>query len=325
MMPLPADLTLRTYRPDDLPAVVALINRCWAHDGERGQLSEAGFAHLLSSAIPTPEANIFVVTRDDGGLVACGFCVPNVPTNQGAGQGYVDPTQRGRGIGAFLLRHTDAHFLRGALLREAADARIYVHRYTSERAADAVSLLEGEGYQAIRWFYTMETALDTPRPPVTPPDGLRFAAFDPARDAEAVYAVYRAAFTGHFGAYKDLPFARFCDQFTEPTFRADWWTLAYADMALIGFAAGALASEDQPDFGWLRTVAVRPDWGGRGVGSALVAQALHTFQQAGCARAGVSVDRENAHNAGALYERAGMQTTRVGVSYRKVLPESEDA
>lgn len=325
-MPLLSDLTLRNYQPDDLPAIVDLINRCWDTDGEIGRISVDEFAHTVNNAIPSPQTNIFVVATAAGTLAACGFCVPSELPNKGAGQGYIDPAQRKRGIGAHLLRHTDAHFLALASTdsRITPEMPIYVHRYTSAAVKDAVELFESEGYFLVRQFITMQMPLDEPRQPVILPEGFRITTFDPERDAHTVYALYSEGFRDHWGVYHEQTYEQWAQQLTEARFDPSLWYLAYEGDTLVGYLATNVASASQPDLGWLKTMSVLRPWRKRGLGTALLNHALYEFQRRGFKYAGLSADKDNRSNAVAIYEKLGMETVRLGYNYRKVLRGSPD-
>jgi mycothiol synthase len=76
--------------------------------------------------------------------------------------------------------------------------------------------------------------------------------------------------------------------------------------------------------GWIDSFAVHADWRRRGLGSALLRRGFQTLRAHGFAAAELGVDSENATNAVALYERAGMHAYRRYLFYRKVLRGDPD-
>jgi ribosomal protein S18 acetylase RimI-like enzyme len=64
---------------------------------------------------------------------------------------------------------------------------------------------------------------------------------------------------------------------------------------------------------------VLPAWRGRGIASALLAQALRRFQAEGLPRAGLDVDAENPSGAVRLYQKHGFEIARETIHYGKAL------
>ncbi len=70
--------------------------------------------------------------------------------------------------------------------------------------------------------------------------------------------------------------------------------------------------------GAIQNVGVAPPWRGRGIGEALVLQALHGFRRAGLARGLLEVTAQN-EIAQRLYRRLGFRRTR---TLYKAVPET---
>ena len=99
----------------------------------------------------------------------------------------------------------------------------------------------------------------------------------------------------------------------DPTF----WFLAYEADELVG----ACLCYEYPQEGWVRQLAVTPDWRNKGLGSALLRHAFYKFQQRGYSRVGLTVDSENPH-AHLFYQRLGMQRVRQYEQHEKVIQPS---
>lgn len=77
-------------------------------------------------------------------------------------------------------------------------------------------------------------------------------------------------------------------------------------------------SEDAT-LGYVSALGVRRPWRHRGLGLALLRNALRAFRARGMTRAGLDVDGENLTGAVRLYERAGMHIVKQRDTYEKAL------
>jgi ribosomal protein S18 acetylase RimI-like enzyme len=173
-------------------------------------------------------------------------------------------------------------------------------------AAALVALYRGRGWVQTREVLRMEIEVsDRPQAAVWPP-AVRVRTYhdDDARD---VHALLEAAFQGN--AEEVPPFARWHPWMTQdPGFDAGVWFLAEAGAEL----AGACLCWSE---GWIKDLAVRPAWRGRGLGEALLRQAFAEFHRRGLATVGLKVDADNPTGAVRLYERVGMSLDRTYVMF----------
>jgi ribosomal protein S18 acetylase RimI-like enzyme len=86
-----------------------------------------------------------------------------------------------------------------------------------------------------------------------------------------------------------------------------------------GEIVGAVICPSYEDEGWVRQLAVSRDWRRRGLGTALLRQAMSEFSRRGRRELGLVVDSWNRTGAKDLYERAGMTVAREHVRYEKTL------
>lgn len=125
---------VRTATPDDVPAVVALVQLAYRGEASRagwtteadlldGQRTDAG---AVAALVDAPGSAVLLLERD-GRLVACCHVEARGPTGASTGPagrrlGYVgmvavDPQQQGAGTGSAMLAAAEAH------AREVLDAR----------------------------------------------------------------------------------------------------------------------------------------------------------------------------------------------------------
>lgn len=76
--------------------------------------------------------------------------------------------------------------------------------------------------------------------------------------------------------------------------------------------------------GVVASLAVRPAWRRRGLGLALLRNALGEFHRRGCASVELLVDGDSLTGALRLYERAGMRAFRTQLIYEKGLRAGVD-
>jgi mycothiol synthase len=77
--------------------------------------------------------------------------------------------------------------------------------------------------------------------------------------------------------------------------------------------------EDDSRKGWVRSIAVLPEFRGRGLGKALLLASMHALKTAGYETVHLSVDTENQYGALALYMNAGFKVDSRMIVYRRAV------
>jgi mycothiol synthase len=214
--------------------------------------------------------------------------------------GQVHPAYRRRGFGSFLLRWSIAEASR--LLAACPPDRAHVLQLTTETLTEAAARLFG------RHGFTQQFAEDVMRrdladPPqaVLLPSGIRFATWAPAL-ADQFFAVYQASFRERPG-YPDWSQEEWMAwlETDDDAFRSELSLLATQD----DLPAGFIVCDER----WIVQMGVRPDRRGRGIGSALVIEALKRIRAAGGDHVLLDVNVNNP-SAARVYTRLGFE--RVG-------------
>lgn len=224
---------------------------------------------------------------------------------------YVHPDHRGRGIGAELLAWTERRATEEVELGEA----LRLGQVVTTAHAGARSLLERAGYEPVRTYWRMEMELDGAPPPPAWPEGIRVRSFDRERDSRAVHALVQDAFADN-ERHEAESFEEWqAFMIDREAFEPGLWFIAEAD----GEIAGVVLCPDYESEGWVRQLAVARTWRRRGLGTALLRQAMTEFHRRGRKEIGLVVDSWNRTGAKELYERAGMHVVREHTRLEKEL------
>jgi ribosomal protein S18 acetylase RimI-like enzyme len=276
------EVRLRAAVPADAAMVAGLMND---HSTSLGLPADVTSEHIV--AWIAGDNVTALVAEADGAVAGFGDLYPRGDV--------VRVSATGSAAGALL----DALEPRAARL--GGIARIVLHESDPQRR-----LLAARGYRAIRDSYDMGIELDGAQVAPAWPDGVTVRA---ARheDRPAFYRVNEEAFADHWG-YEPRTYEEWSHLYGEVRpFDPRLWLLAEADDEPVGIAVNAQGVEGDPETGWIHLIAVRRQWRGAGLGTALLRWSFGALASLGMRWAALSVDAENTTGAVALYERAGMR------------------
>jgi mycothiol synthase len=213
----------------------------------------------------------------------------------------VHPEHQGRGIGTGLVEWVERR-AREQITAGAAAGKLVQHVLGGHSPARA--LLERHGYREGTYTWRMDMEMGEPPPEPDWPPGIGVRTFDPDRDAAEVHELVQRAFAEGW-EHEDVPFDEWKNfMMGRDTFDPSLWFLAVDGDRIVGTAL----SPSYPDIAWIRQVAVRREYRGRGIGRALLLHAMREFYRRGWRRAGLTVEAENRTGARRLYESVGMRT-----------------
>jgi len=192
----------------------------------------------------------------------------------------------------------------GALLDAATRQGGRLETIVPAAADDLVALYALRGWRRTREVLRMEMDVSAEGPALAWLEGVSARAYTEA-DAVVVHELLVAVFAANA---EEVPsFVRWHPWMTQdPGFDAGVWFLAEAGAELVG---ACLCWRE----GWVKDLAVRPSWRGRGLGEALLRAAFAEFRRRGVATVGLKVDADNPTGAVRLYERVGMSLDRTYV------------
>jgi mycothiol synthase len=228
------------------------------------------------------------------------------------------------GIGEALLAWAERRG-QATLVLAAPDLRVSLHAYVAGVNEPMQRIYERSGWAVERIFWTMEIDLGDQGPVAPPlPAGIAIRATVPGQDERAIFAVEGEAFADHFG-YVARTYDDWMTLLTKVNpYDPSLWFLAADGDQIAGIALCQLEARGRPELGWVTLLGVRPAWRGRGLGLALLKHAFAELHRRGQRKVGLGVDSQSLTGATRLYERAGMQVTRDGRSYVRVIREGRE-
>jgi len=281
--PTSDSLSWRALQATDQEAITGLSSACQAVDG--GQALVAADAYLRQGA-----AGATIGGFDAGaGLIACAAVWPEQTSDEQRANilGQVHPDARGRGLGTFLLRWSVAQAQ--ALPADAPADQPRLLRLTTEALTPAAERLYQQfGFTQQFAEDVMRCDLDLALPDAPFPPGVTLETWTPAL-AGQFYEAYQDAFRERPG----FPVWSAAEQWIEwatgeDTFHPEMSLLARDGRQPVGFIVC--------DDAWIVQVGTHPAWRGRGLGAALVVEALRRFKAAGAQHVTLDV---NVNNPGA--------------------------
>lgn len=291
---------VRNAKPGDVAEVTRLVG---AVDEAFIGRNETSLADIEDEWRRLDLARDALVVEEAGRMV--GYGTVEERPGLGRADGYVDPAQTGRGVGALLVSQLEAELVaRGATCIQNATL------LADTRAHD---LLRSHGYEEVRRFRQMRIALE--REPTAPvwPDGVEVTSFDPA-DAEAFHEAYESAFADHWQHHRRTFEEWRREQLDREGFSPDLWTVVRANGEIV---AGTICLPERGGVAWVSRLFTRADWRRRGIGEALLHDAFAKFRRLGKREAGLGVDATSTTGADRLYERVGMHVHWAAVVFEK--------
>lgn len=315
---LPPGYTVRNPTEDDIPAILALIR-----DFDLSETSEADpwtAQNILGDWSDLDlSTDAWLVLTPDGLLAGYGTITDN-DAGRFFGDGYVHPTQQGRGIGGTLIDLME-HRAAAMVETQPPGTRVILANGIIASSAASQTLLETRGYALARVFFRMEILLDeAPSAPLWP-NGIGARSCDGSE--EDVHRAYETIEEGFKDHWEHIP-QTFEDwrkhAFTNPVDPALWFLAQEGDQ----LAGAALCRVQEDGSGWIRQVAVLRPWRKQGLGLALLHHAFTKFYERGVRKVGLGVDGQSLTGAQRLYERAGMHVAARYARYEKELRPGKD-
>jgi ribosomal protein S18 acetylase RimI-like enzyme len=283
------DLRSRPATEADVPGLVLLQERFDTHWFGAPERDEAELRETFDRVAPLPARSRLVYVDDR--LAAAGWWWKHDDTTL-----LVDPDIETPAVHDELVRWLAASGTRHAdVLSRDERLRAALARHGGEHWLSQFELMrDAAGLAAPRW-----------------PDGVTVS--DLGDNAQAVYRViYDEAGWADIPGHGRRDFEEWQGLFASDDVDPQQQVLAWHDGRLVGVALGRTFSDG---VGWVAQVAVPRDQQGRGLGTALLAEAFGRRASAGATRLGLGVSAANA-DALRLYQSLGLEIDREWMLYR---------
>ena len=311
--PRPDGLIWRPITRDDLTALVELAHTCFLVDGGLHFLFEPD--EIISRFFPDEPGIAIGALNADGQLVACNSVTisGDSSTQRVTIVGHVRPDMRGRGVGTYLMRWSQAQA--ESLLADFPAVQRVLQIQTESLAEKASRLYEVHGFMQEMEQLVMRRYLDLPLPNRALPSEVTITNWQ-SDLTDQFFQAYDAAFRERpgFPGYKKVD--EWVDSWTTDRFQSDWSMLAHAGDVSLGF----LMATSNPPHGFVMQVGVVPSARRRGICSALMCEAMRRMQDAGAESAQLTV---NVNNPGAIrtYVDLGFETIGRRARYERIVKQ----
>ena len=312
---------MRSYTGEaDIEAMMNLQNACEAVD-------QFGYWATVESIQRGLEFPSFNKQRDlrlwedhQGNLIAMARL--NVDTAEEGIDGYlgfqVHPTVRGKDLEHQIIawgiqRLGEVARERGRDLKLRSGAR--------DHQEDRITLLQGHGFVADRYFFTMKRSLQQPIPDLKLPQGFTVRTVQPEADAERWVEMFNQTFIDHCN-HHELTLEQFNHSIKHPDYRPELDLIAIApDGTFAGFCECDINLNNNKrngrHEGWIAMLGTRRGFRKQGLGRAMLLTGLRCLKAEGMEIAKLGVDSQNPSGALGLYESVGFEKMHSNISFVK--------
>jgi mycothiol synthase len=316
---LPSGYIVRTPTSDDAQAVYDLVAACaLAETGVVGSTYEEVRTSLEGAADSGADA-IVILSPDNDRRIIARATVTQRSVDQLWTTAEVHPRHQGNGLGAYLLRWTQAHMDRWSAGKPPG-IRLVGRQQILATNVRARALLEASGYHVARRHWRMRIELREAPAISSWPEGVTIRTFIPGQDDYAVYRAAEEAFSDHWD-YAPEEFADYADYFQSAGFDPSLNFLAMHGQDIAGVALCQQREERETQttvaLGWIDSLSVRRPYRRRGIALALLRHIFGEFYRRGSRQVALFVDAQSETSAIDLYRAAGMYPFREWIEYEK--------
>jgi ribosomal protein S18 acetylase RimI-like enzyme len=317
-------LTFRRFRGEaDYPLMAALIEACKTADGVERATSVVDIAityrHLENC---DPQVDM-LFAEVNGEVIAYGRIWWD-DLSEGIRLyhpfGFLHPAWRRKGIGSALWTAAEERIRAIAAAHPVEMPKfMQVEPFTTEK--DLICLLEGRGYQPVRYETHMLRDLSEPFPEAPMPPGLEVRPVKPEH-LRTIFEGSNEAFRDHWGV-RDESEEEYKQQMEHPTFRPELWKVAWDGDQFASVIHNFIDENENKEYhrkrGYTEGICTRRPWRKMGLARSLLVQSMRMFKEMGMSETALSVDSENLSGAFRLYESVGYRKVKQQTIYRKAL------
>lgn len=239
---------------------------------------------------------------------------------------FLHPKFRRMGIGRMISRYDEARLQQIAeelleIGKIQTNTPCFFEVFSSDSEVGKEALMLSEGYQPVRYAFSMQRSLletieVTPMPP-----GLEIRPSLPEH-YRTIWDASQEAFRDHWG-YIPAPEEEYQKWLKEPIFNPHLWKVAWDGDQVAGMVLNFLDEKENQEYnrkrGYTEGISVRRPWRRRGLARALLTRSLQMFKDMGMTEAALGVDTQNLSGALRLYESVGFHPYKRFTTFRKPL------
>ena len=315
-------ITIRTYQPNDLERIVALINLVDAIEKIEDGSSVEEIRNDIELPGVNPEQNVFVAEDGNRQLVGYGWSrLVHEPTKDSIRSWFViHPALHHTDLGTRLLTRMYARAQERK--NEFQSASVTFHTLVNALERERLSVVQAFGMSELRRFWQMVRPLDAPIDEPRFADDIMTRAYRVGEDDERVNDAVNEAFRDHFG-HSENSIESWKHFVSQPFFQPDLTLIAENAQTheIAGFSINLINSKENERLGalrgWVELLGVRRPWRKQGLGTALLLRSLQVFRAAGLTQAALGCDSENITGATRIYERVGFRVNKTRIAFTK--------
>ncbi len=317
-------LRFRHFRGEaDLPGMIAVLNASAASDGSERADTLENLAKTYSNLKNCDPQQDMVMVEVDGEMVGYSRTMWWVELDGSRiyqNFGFLKPELRGKGIGTALLRRAEAR-LREIALEHPDTGPRWLDSWALEKQTSLVSLLEKEGYEAIRHGYNLVRPDLNNIPDAPLPEGIEVRPVK-KEDLRAIWEAEVEAFLDHWGASEpeEGDYERWLN---EAPFQPELWQVGWDGDQVTGMIRTYIDEDENAKYnrkrGYTEYISTRRPWRKRGLARSLMAHSMRVQKERGMEESALSVDGLNPSGALQLYLSMGFEITKKEMTYRKPL------
>jgi mycothiol synthase len=334
-MPDVPGLSFRRFRGEiDFPLMLAVITESKDEDGiERVDNLEdikRTYAHL-TNCDPYQDMVFAEVNNEVVGYARVTWWTEQSGLWAYSHFGFLKPAWRRRGIGRTMLRicqqrlkEIAAQQLESGERPAGSDAQF--RSWASDTEKGTCALLESEGFQAIRRFYTMQRPDLENIPDLPLPAGIEVRPVDWQNHKRLIFDAEAEAFRDHWGyspPTEESYQAWIGEIEDDPDIDPSLWRVAWDGDQVAGMVRSFILGDENEGYnrlrGYTEHISVRRPWRKQGLARALIALSLQALKERGMQEAALGVDTQNTSGALRIYEFMGFRPVKIHIDYSKSL------
>jgi mycothiol synthase len=311
---------LRPFEWDDLERLIPLFQACEAEDRTGSAPTAEHLRHQFSFPGFDIQKHAYVLPDAEGGLLACGVCVP-IPS-EGITSIHmvvtVRPDHRAGDLQDELLRFLEA---RAAEWQAQTGQKAQLHVGLQANQTAALQLYERNSYRPARYFLELERDLATPIADTPVPTGITVRRMRAEGDIETLHFLVTDSFKDHWNS-PDFTVEQMAHLVAAPNFNPDLVLMAFGPndepaAVCVNRIRTNYNQQHNTREGEVDMLGVRRPFRRQGLARALLTWSLHLIQDSGMTTATLGVDAENPTGATHLYDSVGFRERKRSIVYQK--------